>query len=242
MSGTTSPMPQFSRVSFVLTDIEGTTSSIRFVKDTLFPYARRELPAFVRAMAESDAVAPHVQAVQQHLREQGQAADLAHVITTLQQWIDEDRKYTALKALHGMIWRSGYLNDAFRGHMYLDVVPELRKWHAAGIRLGVYSSGSVEAQQLFFRYSEAGDITRYFEAYFDTTVGGKREAASYGIIAESLELDPDQILFLSDIEAELDAAHSAGLRVAQLARPEDGTVPSERHAVARSFAEIRVQP
>ena len=234
-------MAQFSRIGFALTDIEGTTSSIRFVKDTLFPYAQRELPGFVRSMADSDHVAPHVQAVRQYLIELGQPTDLESVIATLQQWMAEDRKYTALKALQGMVWRAGYLNGAFRGHLYMDVLPALRAWQAAGIRLGVYSSGSVEAQQLFFRYSDAGDITRYFEAHFDTTVGGKREAASYGIIAESLGLDPEQILFLSDIEAELDAARSAGLRTVQLVRSEDGTVASDRHPVVHTFTEIHLR-
>lgn len=233
-------MPQFSKVRFVLTDIEGTTSSIRFVKETLFPYARRQLPEYLRAMADSDAVAPHVQAVREFLREKGQSANLEAVIAELMQWMDDDRKYTALKALQGMVWRAGYLNGDFRGHLYLDVMPALRKWHDAGLRLGVYSSGSVEAQQLFFRYSDVGDITRYFEAFYDTTVGGKREASSYGIIAESLNLDPEPILFLSDIEAELDAARAAGLQTAQLVRPEDGTVASAVHPVVPSFAEIEL--
>lgn len=201
----------------IVTDIEGTTSSIDFVKDVLFPYAREKLPAFVETHADR----PEVQHwLHEAAREAGLvSASRQEIIDLLIRWIDEDRKATPLKALQGLIWEDGYASGEFKGHVYPEVAENLQKWKRQGIHLYVYSSGSVAAQKLLFGNSEAGDLTPLFSGYFDTEVGGKREVDSYRRIAESIGIPPGQILFLSDIVQELDAAAAAGLQTTQLVRP-----------------------
>lgn len=226
--------------TFILTDIEGTTSSISFVKDVLFPYARRELPRFVREHGGELVVRHWLDAV---ATEHGAVCDDAVIVEVLQGWIDEDRKHTALKALQGMIWKDGYRNGDFTAHVYGDAAQALRRWHAEGHRLAVYSSGSAPAQQLFFRHSDAGDLTSLFEGYFDTAVGGKREAASYGRIATALACAAGDILFLSDVVEELDAAREAGMRTTLVDRREDYPQPrdadgSHGHPRVTSFDEV----
>lgn len=211
----------------ILTDIEGTTSSISFVKDVLFPYARRALPAFLKARTRDPEVARWVDAVAAEI---GAAGPDACITEVLQGWIDEDRKHTALKALQGMIWKAGYENGDFHAHVYPDAVERLRAWQAQGLPLYVYSSGSVGAQKLFFAHSEAGDLLPLFSGHFDTEIGGKREAASYTRIAESLGLPPAEILFLSDVVEELDAAREAGMATTLIDRPQDYPQPREGEA------------
>lgn len=210
----------------ILTDIEGTTSSISFVKDVLFPYARRALPGFVAARGHEAEVRVWLDTV---AGETG-AADDAAIVATLQAWIDADRKHTALKALQGMIWADGYRDADFTAHIYPDAAEALRRWHAAGERMAVYSSGSVPAQKLFFGHSDAGDLTGLFSAWFDTELGGKRDAASYTRIAEALQVAPAELLFLSDVVAELDAAREAGLGTMLVDRLDDYPVPREAGA------------
>lgn len=205
----------------ILTDIEGTTSSISFVKDVLFPYARRALPGFVAEHGQRPEVRQWLDAVADETGAEGDAA----VVAALQGWIDEDRKHTALKALQGMIWADGYRKAEFTTHIYPDVPAVLQRWHAAGHRLAVYSSGSVPAQKLFFGHSDAGDLTRLFSGWFDTEVGGKRETASYTRIVGQLGVPASEVLFLSDVVAELDAARDAGLGTVLLDRREDYPQP-----------------
>jgi enolase-phosphatase E1 len=221
----------------VVTDIEGTTSAITFVRDVLFPYARKRLPAFVETHADQ----PEVQHwLHEAAKEAGFIeASRQEVIELLLRWIDEDRKSTALKALQGMIWREGYAAGTFRAHVYPEVAARLRAWKAAGMRLYVYSSGSVEAQQLFFGHCEAGDLAPLFDGWFDTQVGPKREAASYRAIAEAIGLPPGDILFLSDIAAELDAAREAGMRTTLLVR-EPGAESAGSHPQAADFDAVQV--
>ncbi len=205
----------------ILTDIEGTTSSIAFVRDVLFPYARRALPGFVATRGSEPEVRRWLDAVAD---EAGVGGDDA-IVATLQQWIDADRKHTALKALQGMLWLDGYRQGDFTAHVYPDAADALRRWHAAGTRLAVYSSGSVGAQRLFFGHSDAGDLLPLFDRFFDTGVGGKREAASYAAIAAALGESPAAILFLSDVVEELDAARDAGLRTVLIDRLQDYPQP-----------------
>ncbi|MEO5963374.1 MAG: acireductone synthase [Thermomonas sp.] len=224
----------------ILTDIEGTTSSISFVKDVLFPYARRELPPFIREHGHEPDVRHWLDVV---ATEHGAICDDAVIAETLQGWIDQDRKHTALKALQGMIWMAGYRNRDFSAHMYPDVAPRLRAWHEAGHRLAVYSSGSVPAQKLLFGNSDAGDLSDIFSSYFDTEVGLKRDADSYRLIADALHRSPGDILFLSDVIAELDAARDAGMHTVLLDRREDYPEPrtgedTHGHLRVESFAEI----
>jgi enolase-phosphatase E1 len=203
-------------ITTILTDIEGTTSSISFVKDVLFPYARERLPAFVVTHGD-DAEVQHW--LHEAAKEAGLvSASRQEIIDLLVGWIDADRKSTALKALQGMIWKDGYASGEYRAHVYPEVAARLRAWQAEGKRLYVYSSGSVPAQRLFFAHSEAGDLTPCFSGYFDTETGPKRDAASYRRIATAIDAAPGEILFLSDIVEELDAAAAAGLHTTLLAR------------------------
>jgi enolase-phosphatase E1 len=188
-------------VKAILTDIEGTTSSIAFVAETLFPYARARL---------ADYVAAHPVETAPILAEIA-AAEPGDPIATLRRWIDEDRKATPLKLLQGMIWADGYASGDFTGHVYADAVAGLRRWHQAGVKLYVFSSGSVGAQKLLFGHSDAGDLTPLFTGYFDTTTGPKREAESYAKIAAAIGVEAEAVLFLSDTPQEVAAARAAGL-------------------------------
>jgi enolase-phosphatase E1 len=208
--------------TLILTDIEGTTSSISFVKDVLFPYARRELPRFVREHGREPEVRRWLDVV---ATEHGAVCSDKVIVEILQGWIDADRKHTALKALQGMLWKDGYRSADFTAHVYPDAARQLQLWHDAGHRMAVYSSGSVAAQKLFFGNSDAGDLLSMFEAFFDAETGGKREAASYARIADALECEPGDILFLSDVVAELDAARDSGLRTILVDRREDYPQP-----------------
>jgi len=227
-------------VKTLLTDIEGTTSSISFVKDVLFPYARRALPAFVAAHGDEPGVRHWLDAVATEL---GAVCSDDVVVEALQGWIDEDRKHTALKALQGMVWKAGYGRADFRAHIYPDAAAALPAWHAAGQRIAVYSSGSVPAQKLFFGHSEAGDLTPLVSAWFDTEVGGKREAASYRRIVEALAVPAGDVVFLSDVVEELDAAREAGVQTVLVDRRDDYPQPrtgeaTHGHRRVESFAEL----
>jgi enolase-phosphatase E1 len=218
-------------VRLVVTDIEGTTSPIAFVHQVLFPFAAAELAPFLAARREDPAVAAVLADVA--ARAPGEAPEAA-----LRRWMAADEKVTPLKTLQGMIWEAGFRDGRLRGRLWPDVAPHLRAWHAAGIRLAVFSSGSVAAQKLLFGFSEAGDLAPLFAGFFDTTTGPKREAASYRAILAALSAAPEESLFLSDVEAELDAAAAAGIATCQLARAADGTRPGRRHPVAEDFAAV----
>ncbi len=220
-------------ITAILTDIEGTTSAVSFVFDTLFPYAAEHLPAFVRAHGEEPEVARELGAVRDACGEPD--ASRERLIEVLLGWIAEDRKATPLKALQGMVWAEGYAAGRLKGHVYPDAVDALRRWKADGYHLYVYSSGSIQAQRLIFGCSEAGDLGPLFSGYFDTTSGPKRDAASYRRIAETLGLPPSALLFLSDVVEELDAARAAGLRTCGLAR-QGGELPG--HPCVATFADI----
>ena len=218
----------------IVTDIEGTTSSISFVHDVLFPYASRELPEFVRSNNEDPDVAKLLDDARLEAGEADASTD--RVIDILLTWINEDRKATPLKELQGHIWRRGYESGDFTGHMYDDAVDRLRRWSVEGIRLFVYSSGSVAAQRLLFGYSDSGDLTPLFEGYFDTGTGHKKEPDSYRNITAAIALPAGEILFLSDVAEELDAADAAGMHTWQLVRDDDVAVGT--HRVAGSFDDV----
>ena len=225
-------------IKAILTDIEGTTSSISFVKDVLFPYARERLPAFVETHAETPEV-------QHWLHEAAKEAGLVsatrqELIDLLIGWIDADRKSTALKALQGMIWKDGYASGEYRAHVYPEVPAVLTAWRNRGLRLFVYSSGSIDAQKLLFAHTETGDLTPLFEGYFDTTSGAKRDVASYRTIADAMGVPAAEILFLSDIALELDAARSAGLQTTLLARAPDVCPVPCSHPCVADFSAIAI--
>lgn len=199
----------------IVTDIEGTTSSLSFVKDVLFPYARAALPDFVARHANEPAVR---QILADARAIAGAPLDDAALAAEMQCWIDADRKLTPLKALQGLIWETGYRRGDFRGHVYADAVAKLKEWHARGVPLYVYSSGSVHAQKLLFAHTEFGDLTPLFSGYFDTEIGPKRESESYRRIAQALGMTPARIAFLSDIAPELAAARATGMRTVYVTR------------------------
>lgn len=223
-----------ARPTALVTDIEGTTSDIAFVQKVLFPYSREALPTFVRENAADPLVAPWIAAIAAEIH--STPDNLPAVIAALWAWIDADRKHTALKALQGLVWERAFAEDAFRAHVYPDAVAALRRWQREGLPVYVYSSGSIQAQQLYFGHTEAGDLRPCFRGHFDTTSGGKREAQSYRTIAAAIDVAPAGILFLSDIGAELDAAHAAGWQTVQVVR--EGTEPVAGHAHIRSFDEL----
>jgi enolase-phosphatase E1 len=218
-------------VSAIVTDIEGTTGSIAFVHEVLFPYTRARLAAFIGGHR------PEVSAILDEVRaaENDTTLDDGALIAVLERWIDEDRKAAPLKTLQGMIWRAGYESGELVGHVYDDAERGLRRWRAAGLGLFVYSSGSVEAQKLLFSHSVDGDLSGLFDGYFDTGVGPKASPESYSRIAAELGRDPGEILFLSDTLAEIEAARSAGLQAIRIVR-EGPVQPGE----AASFDEIEV--
>jgi enolase-phosphatase E1 len=222
-------------IKAIVTDIEGTTSSLSFVKDTLFPYARANIADYVRQNRQQAEVARLLDDVSS---EAGVELDTEGLIAQLIDWIDQDRKVTALKTLQGMIWEAGYRKGDFKGHVYTDAVDQLRAWKAKQIVLYVYSSGSVYAQKLLFAHTDYGDLTPLFNDYFDTHIGGKKEVTSYKRIAENIGLEASTILFLSDIKEELDAAKAAGLNTGWLVRDLKQIDEKAVHRQARNFDEI----
>lgn len=218
----------------IVTDIEGTTSSLSFVKEVLFPYARAHLAEFVRSHAHEPAAREQLIAVG---KEAGRALSDDQAVRQLLHWIDEDKKITPLKALQGLIWEAGYRRGDFQGHVYDDAAQYLRAWKEQGLPLYVFSSGSVYAQKLLFKHTAFGDLTPLFSGYFDTNIGSKRESGAYRHIAQAIKLPPAQILFLSDIREELDAALATGFKTCWLVR--DGQMPEKTsHALARDFTHI----
>ena len=227
----------------ILLDVEGTTSSISFVYDVLFEHAKRNVGDFLTTHRH----APEVREAAAGLATgAGLASDtlsaadgpsrLALVALDL---MNRDVKDTSLKALQGMIWRGGYQSGEIVAHVFDDVPPALAQWADGGLDVRIYSSGSIEAQKLFFAHTAHGDLTRHLRGHYDTTTGPKRDAASYAAIAADMGLEPRRILFVSDVGTELDAARAAGLATALAVRPgnrEPGGVFD--HEAVASFAEI----
>lgn len=230
----------------ILTDIEGTIASIHFVKDVLFPYATQHLADFVHMHSHKEAIQRILADTAQLLEAEGNdidASDLDAMIAVLQNWIDIDRKATPLKELQGQIWAQGYQQGDFKAHLYPDAGRTMLQWYMKNIPIYVYSSGSVEAQILFFRFNQEGNLLPLFEGFFDTQIGAKQDTASYQAIFSALKqnrtLTPADVLFLSDSEAELDAAKAAGFNTYWLVR--EGELPSQpKHPVARDFGEIKI--
>ncbi len=220
----------------VVTDIEGTTSSISFVKDVLFPYARQRLAGYIAAHSGD----PAVRTALAEARGIAGTPDLSQdeTIALLQGWIDADRKATPLKTLQGLIWEDGYRSATLKGDIYPDAAEFLARWRNEGLSLYVYSSGSVLAQQLIFGHTEFGDLSILFSGFFDTMVGAKTDPGSYTAIAEAADLPPFRMLFLSDNTAELDAARAAGMITIALDRGEAVLPEGHGHPVAKDFSEI----
>jgi enolase-phosphatase E1 len=222
-------------VRAILLDIEGTTTPIAFVHDVLFSYAREHVAEFLKANSAADDVAL---LRQEHAVDVKEGRNPPPLTTEYVHWlIALDRKSTGLKSLQGKIWRQGYEEGSLQSQVFADVAPAFQRWRERGLRISIFSSGSVLAQQLVFAHTEAGDLTRFIDSYFDTNVGKKGEAESYRKIAETMELEPEQILFISDVVTELEASNEAGMRTIMSIRP--GNEPQPQYPAIRSFDEIR---
>jgi enolase-phosphatase E1 len=220
----------------ILLDIEGTTTPITFVYDVLFPYARTHIRENLSA---EDVVALRV-SYETDLQNGFTPPAWSEAPVAYVEWLmDQDRKSTALKNLQGKIWLSGYQQGALRGEVYADVPPALARWRQQGIDVRIYSSGSKLAQQLLFSSTGAGDLTRFLSGFFDTTTGPKVEAQSYVVIGLAFGCEPSEVLFVSDVVRELDAARSAGMATALCIRPGNPAQYPGTHRMILSFDEIR---
>ncbi|WP_035992417.1 acireductone synthase [Leptolyngbya sp. KIOST-1] len=232
-------MPLFNQrpLGAIVLDIEGTTTDIAFVKDTLFPYAEDRLEAFMAELVPT----AEGQSILTQVRAEVGDADLSvdDAIAQLLAWARADQKVTPLKTVQGMIWEEGYRTQAYYSHIYDDAAAHIQEWQRRGVPLYVYSSGSIAAQKLLFAHTTVGDLTPCFSGYFDTTTGAKVEARSYQKIAEALGMPPQELLFLSDHPGELAAAQQAGWQVCGVQRP--GTPNFELTLpVVRDFGELPI--
>ncbi len=226
-------------MKYILMDIEGTTTSISFVHDILFPYSKERIPAFINSHQNDPEILTIFEEVKLTVNnEQNHLPNNQQIINQLIEWINVDRKHPALKKLQGLIWNEGYTSGEIKGHVYQEVPAVLEKWKNKNITLGIYSSGSIKAQKDLFGFSLFGNLNKFISNNFDTTIGHKREIASYQKISQQLSIPSKDILFLSDISEELDAAKTAGFQTVQLVRI--GTVPNTGHAQVKSFDEITV--
>jgi enolase-phosphatase E1 len=217
------------RPAAVVTNVEGTTTPLSFVRGVLFPYARAHMAEFVgRPDAE----------VRAALAETVRAVPGQPPLTTLLHWMDQDAKVAPLKTLQGLIWREGFTDGTLTGVLYPDVAPGLRRWLQRGLRLYAYSYGSAEAQRLLFQHASEGDLSGLFSTYFDTRIGSKRDPDSFIRLAIGINVPTMEVLFLSHAEVELDAAAVAGMRTCQLLRRDAGGTASEHHPVAADFDEV----
>ncbi len=241
-----------SPVQALLLDIEGTTTPLAFVTQTLFPYARRRFRDFLEHHLSSEEVSAELARLREEntedrrrglkppLIEEGPPQARLDSLAAYVHWLmDQDRKSTPLKLLQGKIWEGGYQTGELRGEMFDDVLPALERWHRQNKAICIFSSGSVLAQQLLFKNTTSGDLTKFIARYFDTTSGAKTDRESYRRIAASLHLLPSQVVFISDVMAELDAAQSAGMQTVLCIRPGNRPQPGpSTHPVIRSFAEM----
>ena len=193
----------------IVLDIEGTTGATEFVFRTLFPYARERFATYLADHAGEPRVQQLLDDIRADIGEPD--ADVTRAVAALEDWTDRDVKITPLKTAQGWIWDDGFARGDLTSSFFPDVVPELRRWHDAGLQLAVFSSGSVDAQRAWYAHTPDGDLTSLISAHFDTAnAGPKKEPDSYRKIAAALAIPPDEILFLSDVQGELDAARDAG--------------------------------
>lgn len=239
-------LPNNTSILFLLLDIEGTTTPVDFVYKTLFPFASVRVESFLRAHSEESKIGDLISELRkehglENWDRETREAEIASAASYARQLIAQDKKVTPLKTLQGEIWEEGYRSGELRGEVYEDVPRAFERWKKEGKRIAIFSSGSVLAQKLLFGHSNAGDLTRYIEAYFDTTTGPKREAASYKAIGNALGATTGSMLFVSDVTQELDAARDAGMCTALMVRP--GSSPADSsHACIESFDELIVEP
>jgi enolase-phosphatase E1 len=241
-----------ARPKVYLLDVEGTVAPLTLTSDVLFPYARRLFALFLERNRNDESVREDLVLLEAENRaEMGEGVPRLSRIASIADttgprfrldamiylmWLmDRDRKSTALKSLQGKIWKAGFENGELKGTLFEDVPEAFKRWSMYA-RVAIYSSGSVEAQKLFFRYSTAGDLTPFISGYFDTRTGLKMESASYTAIASAMEVRPEDVLFFSDAVRELDAARAPGCGTRLVVRPGNPAVENANgHAVVESF-------
>jgi len=236
----------------ILLDIEGTTTPIAFVHEVLFSYARSQVKKFLAEHFGSAELLADLQRLREEhaidlkqnlqppaLVEGRRDAEIDFIVAYVSWLMDRDRKSTGLKSLQGKIWKQGYLDGTLKAQLFADVAPALERWRRAGLKISIFSSGSALAQRLLFAHSEAGDLTGFISNYFDTTVGSKTDVESYRQIAAAFGLKASEVLFISDVVAELDAASAAGMQTLLCVRPGNHPQPfAERYQKFQSFAQI----
>jgi len=245
-------MASTKNIAALLLDIEGTTTPISFVYDVLFPFARNNFKAYLENHFEHGDVQQDVERLTlEHTHDAANDASVPVLISSARNeaieslvnyahWLmDQDRKSTGLKSLQGKIWEQGYRDLVLQSEVFPDVALALKRWREAGKTVAIFSSGSVLAQKLLFKYSDKGDLSMFVDNYFDTTIGPKMEIKSYQLIAQTLQSLPGLVLFLSDVVAELDAASAAGLQTLLCVRPGNHPQPAgHQHSIIQSFDEI----
>jgi enolase-phosphatase E1 len=235
----------------ILLDIEGTTTPIEFVYKKLFPYANREVEAFLlkhfRDPDMQPLLAAFAEQYQSDAREsqtlpewsEDKEANRIRSLTSYVRWlIAKDSKCTPLKSLQGKIWEQGYTTGELRGEVYPDVPDAFKRWRRQGREICIYSSGSVLAQQLLFRSCVDGNLTEYISAFFDTQIGAKTESDSYRRIAKSRGCPPQNVLFISDTPKEVEAARTAGMRAKICVRHSADQNATASNEIVHTFAEI----
>lgn len=241
------------KANCVLLDIEGTVSDVRFVYDVMFPYAHRELGSFlakhwgssrvvdaIRIVAKDAQISDLAQWLGQDWETSGKHA--AEIVTKhLHELMAHDVKATGLKQLQGMVWQTGFESGAIRAELFDDVLPALKEWKSAGLDIRIFSSGSILAQKMFFQHTVHGDLTSFFSGHFDTTIGSKKDAASYKQIARESQQDANAIVFVTDVYSEILAAHQAGMQVVASIRPNNVPLPTEFTDLAiTSFSQLGI--
>lgn len=242
----------------IICDIEGTTSSISFVKDVLFPYALKNVEEYLKAHWSEDATKTVVAALREQADEDKKAEVegavtipaedsediIPDVVKNVEWQMSQDRKTGALKTLQGLVWAKGYKDGTIKGHVYEDVKKALEQWNESGRKVYIYSSGSVDAQKLLFEHSEQGDLVKYVAGYYDTKIGAKQEKNSYEAILKNIEASGEEALFLTDVVAEAKAAKEAGLNVVVLDRPGNAELSEEdrkEFTVISSFTDLPLE-
>lgn len=242
----------------IICDIEGTTSSISFVKDVLFPYALKHVEEYLKNHWSEDATKTVVAALREQADEDkkaevegvvtipaGDSEDIIPDVVKNVEWqMSQDRKTGALKTLQGLVWAKGYKDGTIKGHVYEDVKKALEQWNESGRKVYIYSSGSVDAQKLLFEHSEQGDLIKYVAGYYDTKIGAKQEKNSYEAILKNIEATGEEALFLTDVVAEAKAAKDAGLNVVVLDRPGNAELSEEdrkEFTVISSFTDLPIE-
>lgn len=240
------------RPAGILLDIEGTTSSISFVHEVMFPYVAERLHDFldghfdrddVRAACEQIARDAGYDSLQEWTSHANQQSARELVEAEVRRLMEQDAKATGLKALQGIIWHDGFQSGTLKAHIYPDVIPAIRQWRGERIDVRIYSSGSVATQRLFFgNLEDFGDCLDLFSGHYDTTMGGKKEHESYRRIAGDWGLTTEDILFVSDVAEELRAAREAGLMVLASMRPGNKPLPEgDEFSTITSFDQIRFE-